>query len=327
MSVPRLAVLVDRDLPPNLEEITRICEVRTAGAADLRVALAGAHVLLAWDFLTPALADAWASADRLRWVHTASAGVDNVLTAEVAASEVTVTNSRGVFDVSLAEYVLGIVLAFAKDLPGTWDRQHRREWRHRETQRVTGMTAVIVGVGPVGRATARLLRGVGMRVRGVGRSARGGDPDFGDVSASTDLLRLLPEADYVVLVAPLTEQTRGLVGARELAALRPTARLINVGRGGLVDEAALKAALRAGALAGAALDVFEREPLPSSSPLWDLPGVLISPHMSADAIGWREQLADLFLDNLRRWCAGQPLRNVVDKTVGYVPTTPTREEP
>jgi phosphoglycerate dehydrogenase-like enzyme len=245
-------------------------------------------------------------------------GIDNVLTAEVAASDVLVTNSRGVFDGSLAEYVLGLVLAFAKDLRGTWERQRRREWQHRDTERVAGTTAVIVGVGPVGRATARLLRAVGVRVRGVGHTARTGDPDFGDVSASTDLIRLLPEADWVVLVAPLTDETRGLVGAAELAAFLPTARLINVGRGELVDEAALAAALRAGALAGAALDVFEKEPLPPSSPLWNQPGVLVSPHMSADAVGWREQLAEVFLDNLRRWCAGQPLRNVVDKTVGYV---------
>ena len=252
---------------------------------------------------------------------TASAGVDNVLTAEVAASDVTVTNSRAVFDVPLAEYVLGLVLAFAKDLPGTWDRQRRREWQHRDTERVASSTAVIVGVGPVGRAIARLLRAVGVRVRGVGRNARGGDPDFGDISASADMLRLLPEADWVVLVAPLTEQTRRMLGAAELAAMPASARLINVGRGWLVDEDALEAALRAGTPAGAALDVFEREPLPSSSPLWNLPGVLVSTHMAADTVGWREQLGELFLDNLRRWCAGQPLHNVVDKALGYVPTT------
>src|SRR6478672_7150185 len=175
MDMPRVAVLVDRDPPPNLAEIARICQVRTARAADLPAALEGADVLLAWDFLMPVLAEAWPSADRLRWVHTASAGVDNVLTPEVAASDVVVTNSRGVFDGSLSEYVLGLVLAFAKDLPGTWDRQRRREWQHRDTERVAGTTAVIVGVGPVGRATARLLRAVGVRVRGVGRTARAGD--------------------------------------------------------------------------------------------------------------------------------------------------------
>jgi phosphoglycerate dehydrogenase-like enzyme len=322
MPMPRVALLRDRDLPHNLDEIGRLAEVNTVDAAGLADALPGADVLLAWDFHTPALAGAWRSADRLRWVHTASAGVDNVLTPQVAASDVTVTNSRGVFDGAIAEYVLGVVLAFAKDLPGTWDRQRRREWEHRDTERVADTTALVVGVGPIGRAVARLLRAAGMRVRGVGRTGRTGDPDFGEVTASAELVALLPEADYLVLVAPLTAQTRGLIGAAELAALRPTARLVNVGRGELVDEAALIEALRRGALAGAALDVFEREPLPPSSPLWDLPGVVVSPHMSADVIGWRESLADLFLDNLRRWCAGQPLRNVVDKSVGYVRETP-----
>jgi phosphoglycerate dehydrogenase-like enzyme len=145
------------------------------------------------------------------------------------------------------------------------------------------------------------------------------------VTASTDLAQLLPEADYVVLAAPLTEGTRGVVGAAELAAMRPTARLVNVGRGELVVEAALVEALRSGQIGGAALDVFEREPLPQGSPLWTMPRVLVSPHMSADAFGWREQLAELFLDNLRRWCAGEPLRNVVDKDLGYVPTTRPEE--
>jgi phosphoglycerate dehydrogenase-like enzyme len=317
---PRVAVLADRDLPPNIDEIARLGEVRTAGPADLAGVLRGAEVLLAWDFRTPALAAAWHAADRLRWVHTASAGVDNVLTPDVAASEVTVTNSRGVFDAAIAEYVLGLVLAFAKDLAGTWDRQRRRVWEHRDTERVAGATALVVGVGPIGRATTRMLRAAGMHVRAVGRTTRD-DPELGAVSSSVDLVRLLPDADYVVLVAPLTEETRAMIGGAELAAMRPTARLINVGRGELVVESEVIAALESGRIGGAALDVFEREPLPPSSPLWDLPGVLVSPHMSADARGWREQLAELFLGNLRRWCAGEPLRNVVDKSLGYVPTT------
>jgi phosphoglycerate dehydrogenase-like enzyme len=318
---PRVAVLVDRDLPPNLTEIARHAEVRTARADGLDAVLGGAEVLLAWDFRTPALAGAWAAADQLRWVHTASAGVDNVLTPDVAASAVTVTNSRGVFDSAIAEYVLGLVLAFAKDLPGTWDRQTRRVWEHRDTERVAGTTAVVVGVGPIGRAIARLLCAASLRVRGVGRTARGDDPDFGVVAASSGLARLLPDADYVVLAAPLTDATRGLIGAAELGAMRPTARLINVGRGELVVERELVDALSAGRIGGAALDVFEREPLPRTSPLWGLPGVLVSPHMSADTVGWREELAELFLDNLHRWCAGKPLRNIVDKDLGYVPTT------
>jgi phosphoglycerate dehydrogenase-like enzyme len=132
---------------------------------------------------------------------------------------------------------------------------------------------------------------------------------------------VLPEADYVVLALPLTPETRGMFGAALLARMKPAARLINVGRGAVVDEAALVQALREHRIAGAALDVFANEPLPSDHPLWDLPGVIVSPHMSGDYIGWQKAVSGLFVDNFRRWLAGRPLRNVVDKARGYVPTS------
>jgi phosphoglycerate dehydrogenase-like enzyme len=157
-----------------------------------------------------------------------------------------------------------------------------------------------------------------MRVRGVGRTARGDDPDFGAVTASTDLTRLLPEADYVVLAAPLTPATRDMIDAAALARMRPSARLINVGRGPLVAEDDLVEALRAGRIAGAALDVFVDEPLAPSSPLWGMPNVIVSPHMSGDVVGWRDELVRLFTDNLDRFAHGRELRNVVDKRLGYV---------
>ncbi|MPZ63148.1 MAG: D-2-hydroxyacid dehydrogenase [Propionibacteriales bacterium] len=318
MPLSRLTVLHDGTLPSNLERIEELADVRLATAAELPATLAGAEILLAWDFLTPALAAAWDSADRLRWVHTASAGVDNVLIPPMVDSDVALTNSRGVFDGAIAEYVLGLMLMFAKDTMGTWRRQTRREWEHRDTERLAGRTALVVGVGPIGRAIARLLGAAGVRVSGAGRTARSGDPDFGDVAASSDLTELVTGADYVVLVAPLTKETRGMIDASVLGAMKPSARLINVGRGELVVEPDLVAALRERRIAGAALDVFETEPLPPESPLWELPEVFVSPHMSADTVGWRDALAELFLDNLRRWRADEPLRNLVDKTVGYV---------
>jgi phosphoglycerate dehydrogenase-like enzyme len=156
-----------------------------------------------------------------------------------------------------------------------------------------------------------------MQVRGVGRRARTGDPDFGTVAAADELHRLLPDADVVVLAAPLTPHTRGMIDAAALAAMKPSGRLINVGRGGLVVEGDLIAALRAGRLAAAALDVFETEPLSPDSPWWEVPNVVVSPHMSADVDGWRDALVDVFLDNLQRWRDGRPLRNVVDKQAGH----------
>ena len=292
------------DRPPGLD----VDGLRFARDADaLADALPGTEVLLVWDFGSDAVRDAWPAADdALRWVHTASAGVDRLTFPGLLESPVTITNSRGVFDTPMAEYVLGLVLAMAKDLPGTITAQARREWRHRETEQVTGSRAVVVGGGPIGRAIARLLTAVGVRVELVGRR------DF------ATLPELLPRADWLVLAAPLTDTTRGMLDAELLAALRPSARVINVGRGALVVEPDLVDALRAGRIAGAALDVFAREPLPPGSPLWELPGVIVSPHMSGDVIGWRHALVDVFVDNLARYRAGEPLRNVVDKSLGYV---------
>lgn len=277
-------------------------------ASSLAEALPGAEVLLVWDFLSDAVRDAWPAADALRWVHTASAGVDRLTFPGLLESDVVLTNSRGVFDRPMAEYVLGLVLAMAKDLPGTLAAQARREWQHRETEPIAGRRAVVVGGGPIGRAIAGLLGAVGMDVELVGRREFDGLP------------RLLPAADWLVLAAPLTDATRGMLDATALALLPPAARVINVGRGALVVEPDLVDALQAGKLAGAALDVFAREPLPADSPLWAHPGVIVSPHMSGDLIGWRQDLVEVFRDNLARYRAGEPLHNVVDKALGYVTT-------
>lgn len=295
--------------------------VRYATAAELPSALPGADVLLVWDFTSDAVRPAWPAADMLRWVHTASAGVDRVAFPELLVSDVVLTNSRGIFDVPIAEYVLGCVLAFAKDLPRTVRLQDRRAWRHRETERVAGRCAVVVGSGPIGRAIGRLLRAAGMRVHLVGRTHRRGDPEFGTVHGQERLPDLAPTTDYLVLAAPLTEQTRGMVDRALLGALPPTARLINVGRGPLVVTDDLVTALREGRLAGAALDVFETEPLPPESPLWEMPDVVVSPHMAGDVYGWRHELVTLFAENLDRYAHGRPLHNVVDKTRGYVTDT------
>lgn len=306
------------DLPPGLDAALGHTTIRYATSADLAAALPGAEILLVWDFTSDAVRSAWPAADALRWVHTASAGVDRVAFPELLSSEVVLTNSRGVFDAPIAEYVLAVVLAFAKDLPGTLRFQDRHRWLHRETERVAGCRAVVVGGGPIGRAIGRLLRAVGLRVDLVGRTERPDDPEFGTVHGQDALLGLAPRADYLVLAAPLTDQTRGMVDATLLSALPPTARLINVSRGPLVVTADLLAALREGRLAGAALDVFDAEPLPDSSPLWDTPGLLVSPHMSGDVHGWRDELVTLFTANFDRYVRGRPLHNVVDKTRGYV---------
>ncbi|WP_425480783.1 D-2-hydroxyacid dehydrogenase [Sciscionella sediminilitoris] len=319
---PKLVVLCEKGRPSAMERVEPRAEVRYTDAAGLAEALEGADALFLWDFLSDATRQAWGALEDgpdLRWIHIAAAGVDKLMFPELVESDVTVTNSRGIFESSIAEFVLGTILAFAKDFPGNFRLQSSGEWRHRETERITGRTVLIAGTGPIGRATAQLLRAAGMRVSGIGRTARDSDPDFGVVHSDEELPARLAEADYVVALAPLTDRTRGMFDARAFAAMKPTARFINVGRGELVAEPELVEALGNGEIAGAALDVFATEPLPGDSPLWTMPNVLISPHMSGDFIGWEDALAELFADNFERWIAGAELRNIVDKSLGYVP--------
>lgn len=307
-------------VPAQLESISADAELRMVPSARLGEAITGADVLFLYDFSSPALESVWPAVDTLRWVQVAAIGVDAVLFDGLIDSDVVVTNSRGIFEEPIAEYVLGQILAFAKDFRRSAEAQRDRRWQHFDTERVAGASVTIVGPGPVGRAIARLLRAVGMSVRGVGRSARE-DPDFGAIT--TDVPSAVADADYVVLAAPLTPQTRGMVDAGALAAMRPTARLINVGRGELVDTEALVSALHAGALAGAALDVVDPEPLPPNHPLWSAPGVRLTPHHSGDITGWRNALQQQFIANFRRYVSGQPLHNVIDKRRGYTPSTTT----
>lgn len=316
--LPTVLVLRGATPPPRMEVVEALADVRYAREADLAASLHGAEVLFLWDFWSTAVASAWEGAGSLRWVHIASAGVDRLLFPQLVASDVVVTNSRGVFDEPIAEYVLGLVLCLAKGLHTTLRLQTQRRWQHRETERVTGAHALVVGTGPIGRAVGRRLAAAGMTVGGVGRTGRVDDPDLGVVRPFAELGDGLAEADYVVLAAPLTDLTRGMIDTHALSRMRPSARLVNVGRGPLVVEEDLVEALRAGRIAGAALDVFAAEPLPESSPLWDMPEVIVSPHMSGDAIGWRDELVELFADNLTRYRRGEPLRNVVDKRLGYV---------
>lgn len=300
-----------------------------SGTDELRGALASADALFGWDFTSGKVRAAWdAASPALRWVHVASTGVDPVLFPALVDSEVTLTNSREIFDPAIAEYVAGLVLALRKDLPHTLELQRQHSWEHRETLMVRGQEVLVAGAGPIGRAIGRTLRLLGCSVRVVARTARADDPDFGRVHGTDELDVLLATADVVIAAVPLTPGTRGLFGGERFARMKPSALFVNVARGAVADEDALVAALREGQLAGAGLDVFAHEPLPEGHPFWDLPNVIVSPHMSGDFVGWREVLAQRFVDNFDRWMAGEPLDDVVDKRLGYVPTEPPgRAEP
>jgi phosphoglycerate dehydrogenase-like enzyme len=301
------------DAPREIRDASKIASTAIATTvADAMRELQDAQALLLWDFTSTIVQD-MPLPPRLEWIHTASLGVDAVLTKEVVASKVLVTNSRNVFERPIAEYVLGLILAIAKDFRKTFENQAEKHWDWRPTQLVEGQTVVLIGPGAVGREIFKLLTAAGMKVLPVGRRSIDADPELGRVYATTDLDELLPMAYSVVVALPLTSATREFMNADRFAKMRPGASFINIGRGALVDEHALVDALERGIIGTAALDVFIQEPLPADHRLWHLKNVIVSPHMSGDTFGFEESLAAQFMTNLQRWCSGRQLINVVDK--------------
>ena len=315
---PVVVVLGPRDEPPpGIERAAEHAELCAAdGAAQLRDALPGADALFFWRAHRGDLEEAWDACDRLRWIQAASDGVDGLLFPALIESDVSVTNGRGIFDNAIAEWVIGALLGFVTRIPESFAAQRQHRWISGETERLAGTRLLVVGPGPIGRAVATRARALGMEISGVGRTARA-DALFGLMRPVAELAQAVADADVVLDTVPLTPQTHHLFNAEVFAAMRPTAHFVNVGRGATVDEPALIRALQGGQLAGAALDVFETEPLPADSPLWDLPGVIISPHMCGDFRGWEEAAVALFLDNLGRFARGEELRNPVDKHAGF----------
>jgi phosphoglycerate dehydrogenase-like enzyme len=282
-------------------------------------AAAGADVLLNCDSNQALLRDVWGLAARVKWVHCLWAGVDRVLFPELVSSPVPLTNAKGVFAEALGEFVLGAVLYFAKDFRRMIRSQGAAIWDPFDVEWARGRTIGILGFGGIGRAVARRARVLEMRVVAFRRhpDLSVGDPVVDEVYSSSDLVSVLPRIDYFVAAVPLTDETRGLVGAKELRALPPSAVLINVGRGPVIQERALIKALVNGRLRGAALDVFDTEPLPAKHAFFGMENVLLSPHCADRAPGWIEDAFELFIDNFRRFRSGQPLLNLVDKAAGY----------
>ena len=307
------------DVPPGIEPATELADLRYApDAATLRDAITDAEALFFWRAQKAWIEGAFDQATALRWIQSASDGVDGLLFPELVASDVVVTNARGVFDDPIAEWAIGAMCAFATGLHATIvDQTRAAGWtddRHRE--RLAGQHLVVIGPGPIGRATASRARALGLTVESVGRSQRV-DEVLGTVHTHDRLHEVLGRADHVLDALPLTEGTRHLFDAAAFAAMRPSARFYNVGRGGTVDELALIGALQSGGIASAALDVYEEEPLPASSPLWSMSNVIVSPHICGDVDGWEEAVVEVFVENLGRFVRGEQLRNPVDTDHGF----------
>lgn len=265
-----------------------------------------------------------AARETLRWAHSGSAGVGGSLYAEMLASDIVLTNSAGTHAEPIADTVLAMMMHFARGIDWAVRAQAERRWdkspfdaADAPIRELAEGTVGLLGLGGIGRAVARRAAALGMRVVALRRSGGEGPPGVEVLSGDGALDRLVSLSDYLVVTAPRTAETEGMIGARELALLPAGAVVINVSRGGIVDEAALVEALRGGRVRGAGLDVFEKEPLPPESPLWDLPNVLLLPHVSGTTHRFWRRETDLIVANLRRYLAGERLLNTVDKHAGY----------
>ncbi len=310
-----LATQIAADIEPHLPAEVQVVHVDDQGQLDGDASEAEVYAY-SWS-LRLIIDKVLNAAPQLRWLHTPSAGVDHLLTPLLLERDLLLTNGAGLHAIPVAEFVLALLLNHAKLLPKLQVAQAEHHWLwDLKPLELQDATLLLLGLGGLGQAIAQRAAAFGMRIWGSRRNPEP-LPGIERVVGAQAWRALLPEVDYLVVTTPLTPQTRGLIDADALRSLRPSAYLVNVARGPVVDEAALIRALREGWLAGAALDTFSVEPLPSDHPLWSLPNVYITPHCAADSPRVRQRMTDLFLDNLGRYRAGLPLRNLVDKQAGY----------
>jgi phosphoglycerate dehydrogenase-like enzyme len=292
----------------------------TADRSVLKERLPHADVLFSWHLP----ADLFHLAKKLRWIHTPAAGIDHLLYPAMRGSDIALTNCRGLSGDVMAEHLLALMLAFSRRLHEAVRMQHSQRWGQDHMWstspipfRLAGRTVGIVGLGGIGTELARRAKALGMQVLSMRRTPAP-KPRFVDELLGADGLDdLLERSDFVVLCVPLTQETRGMIGARELSKMKKSAYLLNVGRGEHINETALVRALRAGSIAGAALDVFQNEPLPRRSIFWRVPNLIVSPHYAGTYPEHMDRATDLFAENLRLYLAGRKLKNLVDKKTGY----------
>jgi phosphoglycerate dehydrogenase-like enzyme len=277
-----------------------------------------ATVILQWSGTRELLRGSLATCGEVRWVHCRAAGVDNLLFPELVESEVLLTNGSGVFSASLGEFVLAAILYFAKDFRRMVRNQTAGVWEPFDVEEVGGQTVGILGYGDIGRAVASRVKAVNLCVLATKRHIPGSaDPLVEHFYKPEQRLEMIALCDYIVATAPLTEETRHMISDAEFAVMKPTAVVINVGRGPVIDEAALLRALTARRIKGAGLDVFEHEPLPTGHPLYKLKNVLLSPHCADHTADWQDQAMRFFLEQYGRFQQGEPLKNIVNKRSGY----------
>jgi phosphoglycerate dehydrogenase-like enzyme len=277
-----------------------------------------ATVILHWSGTREMLRQTFTKCGQLHWVHSRWAGLDSLLFPELVNSNVVLTNGKGVFSQSLGEFALTAILYFAKDIPRMRRNQAARTWAPFDVEMITGRVLGIVGYGDIGRAVAIRARALGMLILASKRhSPQHSDPLIERYYRTTELHEMLARCDYIVVAAPLTNETRHMISDAEFAAMQPSVVVINVGRGPVIDEDAMVRALNNKRIRGAALDVFEREPLPPDSQLYGMENVLLSPHCADNVAGWTDDAMRFFLEQYARFEKNEPLLNVVNKQLGY----------
>ena len=275
-------------------------------------------IILAWSAPKKLLRDVFLMCKNVLWVHSRSAGLDSVLFPELVASNVPMTNGSGVFSQSLGEFSLAAILYFAKDFRRMLRNQMAGVWEQFDVEEIDTQTVGIVGYGDIGRAVAKRVHPMGMTVLALKRHPpEAVDPLVDQFYKTEDLLAMLPRCDYVVVCLPLTAETHHMMSDAEFAAMKPTAVIVNVGRGPVIDQAAMVRALTEKRIKGAGLDVFEHEPLPAGDPMYRLENVLLSPHTADHTKDWLNQAMRFFMEQYGRFIKGAPLENVVDKSLGY----------
>jgi phosphoglycerate dehydrogenase-like enzyme len=310
----------DKNIPFLAELRQKATIVIGDSLADFAGAAQDAEIILNWSGGLAFLRDVFLISPRLRWIHSRSAGLEQVLFPELIDSEVILTNAGGVFSPSLGEFALAAILYFAKDFRRMIRNQTAGVWEQFDVTMISGHTLGIVGYGSIGRAVAVRARALDMRVLGLKRRAtRGSEKDslVDEFYGPEQILEMLSRCDYVVVSLPLTEQTTGLIGTPEFAVMKKNAVIINIGRGPTIDETAMIKALTEDRIRGAALDVFDREPLPQGHPFYSLQNVLLSPHCADHTPDWLDNSMRFFLAQLDRFKRGDALLNVIDKKSGY----------
>jgi phosphoglycerate dehydrogenase-like enzyme len=323
MSKDTLLVLADSDDPQidRLKQSLAGVQIVIGNTPDaFENAAANASVLLNWSGSLELFRRVFVMCRNLRWVHSRSAGLDKALFPELIESSVPLTNGRGVFSAALGEFVVGAILYFAKDFRRMIRNQAAGVWEPFDIVPVSGQTVGIIGYGDIGRATAERVRPLGVSILALKRRASqeaAADPLVEKMYGPEQRREMLSRCDYAVVATPLTPETQGMIGVPEFATMKPTAVIINVGRGPVIDENALIDALSSGRIKGAALDVFDEEPLPQGHPFYKLENILLSPHCADHTPDWLDNAMQFFLEQFQRHRKGDQLLNVVDKKSGY----------